>query len=144
MAPSAPPPLFTFLLSPPWLDQRQAGWTAKECLPPQPALSRKPSMSRSGPITLSHPSTRTARSSSALTVLGTSSIVMSVSCASDRAELKLMTGSQNSNVVQFISMLKKDNKREQMVYYQVTTDSELPCYIVRLTRVLGRNRDLHL
>jgi len=24
----------------------------------------------------------------------------------------------NSNVVQFISMLKKDNKREQMVYYQ--------------------------
>ena len=26
---------------------------------------------------------------------------------------------QNSNVVQFISLLKKDNKREQMVYYQV-------------------------
>ena len=25
---------------------------------------------------------------------------------------------QNSNVVQFISLLKKDNKREQMVYYQ--------------------------
>ena len=37
-----------------------------------------------------------------------------------------MTGSQNSNVVQFISMLKKDNKREQMVYYQVTTDPETP------------------
>ncbi|KAF9654136.1 hypothetical protein BDM02DRAFT_3106405 [Thelephora ganbajun] len=26
---------------------------------------------------------------------------------------------QNSNVVQFISLLKKDNKREQMVYYQI-------------------------
>jgi len=31
---------------------------------------------------------------------------------------------QNSNVVQFHSMLKKDNKREQMVYYQVTINSK--------------------
>ena len=55
-----------------------------------------------------------------------------------------MTGSQNSNVVQFISMLKKDNKREQMVYYQVTINSETPHYIVRPTRISGRYRDLHL
>jgi uncharacterized protein (DUF2235 family) len=34
----------------------------------------------------------------------------------------MMTDPQNSNVVQFISMLKKDNKREQMVYYQVTVN----------------------
>ena len=69
---------------------------------------------------------------------------MSVLCTFDRAELKLMTGSQNSNVVQFISMLKKDNKREQMVYYQVTTNSETSPYTVRPTRISGRYRDLHL
>jgi len=71
-------------------------------------------------------------------------MAMSVSSTSNRAELTLMTGSQNSNVVQFISMLKKDNKREQMVYYQVTTDSETSHYIVRPIRVLGRYWDLYL
>ena len=30
--------------------------------------------------------------------------------------------SQNSNVVQFFSMLKKDDKSQQMVYYQVCTN----------------------
>ena len=30
--------------------------------------------------------------------------------------------SQNSNIVQFVSMLKKDDKSQQMVYYQVRGD----------------------
>jgi len=30
-------------------------------------------------------------------------------------------GLQNSNIVQFFSMLKKDDKSQQVVYYQVST-----------------------
>ena len=59
--------------------------------------------------------------SSVLTGPGTNSTLMYVTPPSTCSPIttSLTTPScQNSNVVQFISLLKKDNKREQMVYYQ--------------------------
>jgi hypothetical protein len=55
-----------------------------------------------------------------------------------------MTLSQNSNVVHFISMLKKDNKREQMVYYQVMDVPLDATFRSTDTRISGRYRDLYL
>ena len=42
---------------------------------------------------------------------------------------------QNSNVVQFLAMLKKDNNNEQLVYYQVDAPST-PHYIADVNRVI--------
>jgi uncharacterized protein (DUF2235 family) len=52
--------------------------------------------------------------------------------------------SQNSNIVQFFSMLKKDDKSQQMVYYQVR-GGWIYVHVVRLFKlsVLGRHRDVH-
>ena len=36
-----------------------------------------------------------------------------------RHSAMLISHSQNSNVVKFFSLLKRDDRREQMVYYQV-------------------------
>jgi hypothetical protein len=50
----------------------------------------------------------------------------------------------NSNIVQFFSMLKKDDKSQQMVYYQVR-GGWIYAHVVQLFKlsVLGRHRDVH-
>ena len=36
---------------------------------------------------------------------------------------------QNSNIVQFFSMLKKDDRSQQMVYYQVSAEANFPVFV---------------
>ena len=43
-------------------------------------------------------------------------------CSTISLSLTAESCSQNSNIVQFFSMLKKDDKSQQVCYYQVRTD----------------------
>lgn len=65
-----------------------------------------------------------------------------------RTSLVVLTASraQNSNVVKFFSLLKKDDREEQMVYYQVRGTAPPPIMTIDRadwSRTADRNRDLH-
>ena len=57
--------------------------------------------------------------------------------------LTRMWRSQNSNVVQFLAMLKKDNPENQLVYYQVIHSLSTRKSAVLMCLSSGRYRDLH-
>lgn len=93
-------------------------------LPSRPPTSTWPSTQMSSPR-----STLPGHSSSASTVQGISSMRTLVyshsACYLHVISIPLL---QNSNVEQLFSMLKKDNRKEQMVYYQVRFFPLRYCY----------------
>ncbi len=59
----------------------------------------------------------------------------------DYAQQRLGTGDQfdadNSNIVQLFSLLKKDDKTKQMVYYQVSWPERFPAEFYSITCEVG-------